>query len=176
MDFQISTKAPGPKISPGVVEGLYILSSDLTTIATQPNSPATQAEKVTIATAHIPTVGEGFRKMYISNKKSELKITGEGDEDAKSAKCELEVFIPGLTANLAAFLYDDPDMIFLVPNGPCGTSEYFQLGTKCDGAKISKWEFTTGKFGGSEVKGVKATIQSLQSSILLYTAAIPVPA
>lgn len=176
MDFNIQTKAPGSKRTPGVVEGLYILKSDLATISTPVANPSNQAQKVTISTAHVPVTDEGFRRMYINTKKSELKVMGEGDEDSKSAKHQLEFFIPGMTAELAAFLLDDPEFIFLVPNGPCGTSEYFQLGTKCDGARIVTWEFTTGKFGSTDAKGIKGTLEAVQSNILLYTAAIPLPA
>jgi len=176
MDFLISTRAAGARRGPGVVEALYALKSDIATLATPPPSPANQLEKVTIEGPHIMVTDEGFRKMYISPRKSEHTAKSTGDEDAKSDEEQLEGFIPGGTEEMAAFLLDDPELIILIPDGPCGTSRYRQMGTKCEGAKIASWEYASGKFGGNDAKGIKVMITSLQSSMLFYVDAIPEPA
>lgn len=176
MDFLISDRAPGSKRSPGLVEVLYMLKSDIATLQTPTASPTTQAEKVTIDDAHVPVTDEGFRAMYISARKSEHQTDSAGDEDAKSAVEKIVGFIPGITPEIAAFLYDDPELIILVPNGPCGTSEYRQLGTKCEGVKIKEWKYSSKKFGGTEAKGVELTLEATQTNMLFYTAAVPLPA
>jgi hypothetical protein len=175
MDFLIAAAPAGAQKTPGVIEALYCVKSDLSTIGTPPAVPTTQAEKVTISTAHVAVATEGFRKMYISTKKAEALFKGVGDEDGQSVDGELDAFIPGITPEWAAFLYDQPEMIILIPDGPCGTSRYYQLGTKCDGARVKEWEAKTGKFGSTEVKGIQVKIGAVQSSILFYTAAVPVP-
>lgn len=176
MDFQISERAPGSKRTPGLVEVLYAVKSVLSTIATPTASPTTQAQKVTITTAHVPITDEGFRSMYISSRKSEWMFESAGDEDAKSVTMQINAFIPGMTPEQAAFLYDDPDMIILVPNGPCGTSEYLQLGTKCDGVKIKSFKAGSKRFGGTDAKGIELVLESSQGFITFYNAAIPLPA
>lgn len=175
MDLLINTAPTGAQKTPGVIEALYCLKSDLTTISTPIASPTTQAEKVTISVAHVAAVNEGFRKIYISTKKAEAIFKGVGDEDGQSVDGELDAFIPGITPEWAAFLYDQPELIVLIPDGPCGTSRYYQLGTKCDGARVKEWEAKTGKFGSTEVKGIQVKIGAVQSSILFYTAAVPLP-
>ncbi len=175
MDYLISDRVPGTRRTPGVVECMYIEKSRLETIAVPAANPGTIAAKVTIVGAHVPTGTNGFRKMYLQPKKSELKGKSAGDIDSKSVDIVLEGFIPGMYEELAAFLLDDPELIILVPNGPCGTSQYLQLGTKCDGAYVTEHEYTSGIFGGNTAKGFKVMISAQQSSYLFYNSAIPLP-
>ena len=173
MDFNVATKASSAKRAPGLVELWFCKKDELSTIAVPLASPSTQAEKVTIDGPHVATVGNGFQKLYISTRKSKGMWATEGDQDSKSVKHSVEVFVPGMTKEIAALLFDDPEMIVLYPNGPCGTSEYLQIGTKCDGGYIEKAEGGTETFGGTNAKGTTLTISASQSAIYFYNDAIP---
>jgi hypothetical protein len=176
MDFNIATKAPSSKRQPGLVECLYAVKDDINILQVPAVNGATPADRVTITQAHVfadPT--NGFRKCYISQEKSDAMFKSFGDKDSKGSDSTVDVFIPGITPEVAGFLNEDPELILLIPNGPCGTSEYLQIGDRCKGADIQEWEAKFNKRGGNDSKGVQIKMNAKMSYITFYTAAIPIP-
>jgi hypothetical protein len=175
MDFHLDLQADASKRTPGVVEAWYAVKNELSTIATPSPSAATPMERIYINDDHVfSDETNGWRKMYLSTK-TKAVIKSFGDEDAKGAETTLEAFIPGINAKIAGFLFEDPELIVLIPNGPCGTSEYIQIGDKCRGAKITEWEANTQELGANSAKGVSLKISRKGSFLTLYAGALPEP-
>lgn len=176
MDFNIAQKAPSAKRQPGLVECWYALKDSISQLQVPPVDGATPAERVVITTAHVfGNAAEGFRKCYISQEKSDAMFKSFGDKDSKGSDSTVDIFIPGITPQIAGFLNEDPELIILIPNGPCGTSEYLQIGDRCKGADISEWEAKFNKRGGNDSKGVQIKINAKMNYITFYQAAIPIP-
>lgn len=169
MDFAIQNRSIKKK---GLTRVLYAVKSDFTTLAEPPASPSTQAEKVTISTNHAFAEGNGFREAWVNLDTSKLDLEISGSRYSKSGKAKLSMMIPGDSANISAFVQDDPELIILVQQNPCQSGAYWQIGTKCQGANIAagaKW--TSGAQEGDDM-GWEIPIEANQSSVLYYTGTV----
>lgn len=173
MDLNVANRS---KKKPGLTRILYATKESLATIA-EPPSTGTPAERVTIATDHTFTSGEGFREMFINRDKSVLGWEGSGDRYSKTGKSMITVFIPGDDKNVSALVKDDPDILFLIQQNPCQSGSFWQLGTKCDlasyDASATKW--TSGTIDGQTVMGWEMVFFNYQDTVYYYEGAVTLP-
>lgn len=167
MDFDIATK---PQMQgAGVGKIYYAKIQDMETIGTIFAAPANQGEKVTIENAHTFTGTEGFREIYSSPKKKVLTVTQSGDEELGTFTSRIEAFFPGNKKEFDAFLKDDPELILLINTPDCGDTEYIQVGTACNPARIVKdSEYNSGNNGGDTDRGTVFRIEGYASSKIYY--------
>ena len=174
MDMNVATKSLA---KPGMVELLYAIYDDVEVIS-GPVPSTTQQSKVVITGDHTFFVEtDGWRKMFVNIKKSMLEFQGAGDEFAGSGEMRLKCFVPGNDKNVAAFIKDNFEYLFLVKMNPCQNGEYLQLGTKCDAARVDmntvKW--TSGTVDGKTTMGWEFDIMSIQDTIYYYQGVVTLP-
>lgn len=174
MDFAIESKSSK---KPGLTQCLYAVYSDLSTVA-GPTPGLTQDSKVTITADHVFTdVENGWRKMFVNLYKSNLMFEGQGDQFSGTGIMRLKCFIPGDEKTTSAFIKDNPELLLLVQKNPCQTGGYWQLGNKCDAARIvmSSAKWTSGTIDGKETMGWEFDMEAIQDTIYYYEGVVTLP-
>jgi hypothetical protein len=149
---------------------LFAVASDFTTAPAMPSAPASQAAMAVISVDPVFASGKGWKPIYNTMLKGEVKSKLVGEFDGKSYEHDLAFSCPGTeTDNLGfASLAPNSGFFFLIKQND---GKYRIMGVE-HLAKMKDAEEGTG-MKNSDEKGIKYTFFSFGSTpVPLYTGAI----
>lgn len=157
----------------GTTQRLYFASlSTFLSIKKPVVSPATLAERVTIATAHTFKSTHCFKQGYCTMDKGQFELEPVGDIDGRSFKGKFKFFVPGNDASLHGFAdrAKNDSFIFLIEKPDSETKGYIQVGTEMFPAKL------TGKFNtatnSSGAQGYEFEVEYYTNKCYIYTGTV----
>ncbi|MFA6261078.1 MAG: hypothetical protein WC760_06400 [Bacteroidia bacterium] len=146
---------------------------DILTLQAPSAAPATLAERVNIATAHVMKTGKKFIQFYCAPNKGMIETKSVGDQKFVAADTEVKLFYPGDDATTRGLLelLQNEDLIGLVPNK--NDDLILQIGDKHSPAFVKSFRLTWGGKSGDEW-GMEITFSYDGYSPRVYDAVIPV--
>lgn len=100
-------------------------------------SPATQADALKIVGDHTFAGTTGWRELFVHENTPELDGENVGEDGSPTRTYKVMAFHPNWNPALEAETSVDKSYIVLVERVCVNSGKYFQLGTKCLGAKIT---------------------------------------
>jgi hypothetical protein len=144
------------------------------TIASAPNTEVTPGSDVMITGDHTFSVTSplrGFIKLYTTDRTGEYSWKQVGDRDSRGFNLKFEAWVPYINTAFFSFVAKAVELMVLVRDVECSTTQWFQMGTACSPCTVEGSEFKTGKNGGEGKKGTNVTFEAYASKPLVYTGA-----
>lgn len=150
----------------GYTNKAWLAPKEWFTLIAEPIPPYANPEDAVIITADhtfplLPTP-KGFIQVYCLPHTVEGDGEASGDAGAGQMNWKPKIFIPGDSPKLQTMVEQmiNDDLILLVQDANCPTSEILQFGCDCNPASRSESKFTSGTTQTSGRKGYEITLQS----------------
>lgn len=151
---------------PGMGSRVYVIELDfIDTYGAFKTPIVAPGDNKIITGDHVPLTGKGFRVWETEDDVSNFAIPITGSRSSLGLKPEVNIYIPGLSADLLWTMDQNKKYMVLLEAYGCNALQKLQIGDACNPARLTPSDgFKSGTSGGNDPRGVMLKIAANYSA------------